>query len=84
MATVQLDDQSPGSSFPVVLWHAAGPNADALMHASVVETAANERDGKSYPYMALELTQDPIQLRVHEPLIWRLRTFAQARAGSLW
>ena len=77
VAALQVDDQSPGTSFPVLLWHSTSDQSDALLRFSMTETAQADAAGeKTHPYVALELTSSAVHLRIHEPLIWRIIAFA--------
>ncbi len=77
VGALQVDDQSPGTHFPVLLWHSTSDQSDALLHFAMTETAQADAAGeKTHPYVSLELTQSPLHLRVHEPLIWRLLSFS--------
>jgi hypothetical protein len=77
VVALQVDDQSPGTSFPVLLWHGTHDQSDVLLRFAMTETAAADAAGeKTHPYVALELTGSPLHLRVHEPLIWRLLAFS--------
>ena len=78
VAALQVDDQSPGTSFPVLLWHSTSDQSDALLRFSMTETAQADAAGeKTHPYVALELTSSAVHLRIHEPLIWRIMAFAE-------
>jgi vacuolar protein sorting-associated protein 13A/C len=77
VAALQIDDQSPGTSFPVLLWHSTSDQSEALLRFSMTETAAqaDAAGEKAHPYVALELTSSSVHLRIHEPLIWRVMAF---------
>jgi hypothetical protein len=46
VATVQIDDQSPNTAAPVLLWHSS-VDGEPLLHYTMSELAAsNSRDGK--------------------------------------
>ena len=76
VAALQVDDQSPGTSFPVLLWHSTSDQSEALLRFSMTETAQADAAGeKAHPYVALELTSSSVHLRIHEPLIWRVMAF---------
>ena len=84
VVALQLDDQSAGTSFPVVLWHSTENQQEALLHLAMTETGvASERGGgaasgeRSHPYVCVDVTPAPLHLRLHEPLIWHLLTFAE-------
>ena len=52
-----------------MLWHAAGPDAEALLHFTIAEAAGGgDRDDKWYPYVGMDLTSDTIQVYSHSPL----------------
>jgi vacuolar protein sorting-associated protein 13A/C len=82
IAALQVDDQSPNTSFPVLLWHSTSDQSDALLRFALTEThsggdAQLSLGEKTHPGVALELTAASLHLRIHEPLIWRLLTFAE-------
>ena len=78
VAALQVDDQSSRTLFPVLLWHSTSDQSDSLLRFSLTETVQAESTGeKTHPYVTLVLTQSPLHLRIHEPLIWRLLAFSE-------
>ena len=92
LGAFQLDDQTPRSAFPVVVWHnpALGPTLRATLTAAEgFETleknvfssgvvADRHRTVPSFhPAMCASLAPGGVHARVHEPFAWRLVDFAR-------
>jgi hypothetical protein len=89
VVALQVDDQTAGTSFPVLVWHSTENQAEALLHLSMTETGLASPGGgagggtgggageRSHPYVCLDVTPSPLYLRLHEPLLWRLLAFSE-------
>ncbi|KAL6781279.1 hypothetical protein ACKKBG_A10495 [Auxenochlorella protothecoides x Auxenochlorella symbiontica] len=71
LARIQVDDQLPGSRYPVVLAPAKGQGGDLpALQAAVTQHTGGARGHAFFPILAVR-TPLVMQLAVDEPLIWR-------------
>ena len=70
----QVDDQHPHTAFPVLLYH--NPTRGALLDFAVTSAPPVDESDAAHPGLCVNVTPGGLHLRVHEPLIWRLRAFA--------
>ena len=92
LGAFQLDDQTPRSAFPVVVWHnpALGPTLRATLTAAEGFETLEENAFSSgvvadrprtvpsfHPAMCASLAPGGVHARVHEPFAWRLVDFAR-------
>ena len=76
----QVDDQHPHTAFPVLLYH--NPRRGALLDFAVTSAPPLDESDASHPGLCVNVTPGGLHLRVHEPLIWRLRAFVDKIAGG--
>ena len=76
-----MDDQHPHTAFPVLLYH--NPRRGALLDLAVTSTPPLDESDASHPGLCVNVTPGGLHLRVHEPLIWRLRAFVEKIAGGV-
>ena len=76
----QVDDQHPHTAFPVLLYHI--PRRGALLDLVVTSAPPVDESDARHPGLCVNITPGGLHLRVHEPLIWRLRAFADKITGG--
>ena len=79
---LQLDDQLPGTRFPVALAPAAGSEGALPMLGVAAVSQVGARGRSYYPILAVRWPH-VVQVAISEPLIWRLAEMAgQLQVGS--